>query len=184
ILINNIDYNGNYNDVINILIPKENRNKFLDYDWKYISENIDIIKENYDINLVFKIPEELTDSESTCLYNKYKEEIVECGIKYYKKTNESQTTNSILISVAKNEYPFRGNNFPKEGNENISISKINETSIIILHSKIRMLYTESPQNYDIYVSRFKKDNIYYDIETIGISQKELISTLESIVDSN
>ena len=50
-------------------------------------------------------------------------------------------------------------------------------------SKIGYLDVEIQKYYDIYIAQFKIDNAYFDIETLGISQDELVRLIISINNS-
>lgn len=72
--------------------------------------------------------------------------------------------NNITIAFSEIEEPIR-DYYIDEGKK---ISKIGEDEVIISH------YNET------YIVTFTKDNIYFDIETVGIPQEELVKMLISI----
>lgn len=75
-------------------------------------------------------------------------------------------TNSIKISFSEIEKPIRDYDIMNEENK---ISKIGENEVTISHYK------------EMYIVYFKYNNIYFDIETVGISQEELVNLLTSII---
>ena len=83
---------------------------------------------------------------------------------YYKK----DSTNDIRIAFSEKEEPIRDYFI---NNEEKNISKIGDVELIISNWK------------QMYLVNFKYENIYFDIETTGITEDELIVLLESLIDN-
>lgn len=83
---------------------------------------------------------------------------------YYKK----DITNDIRIAFSEKEEPIRDYFI---NNEEEDVSKIGDVELIISNWK------------QMYLVNFKYENIYFDIETTGITEDELIVLLESLIDN-
>ena len=136
----------------------------VDADIREIND-IDIFQK-YELNKELIIPNDLT-LDSYCLYGKFSsdqyDKLIDCRVVYVR---EGETIPTITIAMAKNNPPFRDYLFLED---NLKESTINNVPLIII------------QYEDIYFTVFKIDDIYFDIETRGISEKELITLLESII---
>ena len=83
---------------------------------------------------------------------------------------EKSDDENITVTFSEVEEPLR-DCFVETENAN-KISKIHDTDVVI---------TEFGNSYTV---TFKHNNIYFDIETHGISQDELVKMLVSIIDSD
>jgi len=127
--------------------------------------SIDIF-EKYGLNKELIIPNDST-LDSYCLYGKFSsdqyDKLIDCRLVYVRK---GETIPTITIAMAKNNPPFRDYLFSED---NLKESTINNVLLIIT------------QYEDIYFTVFKINDIYFDIETNGITQNELVDLLKSII---
>jgi len=159
-----LDSNGQNNIVINNTDNIIRGSLRVDAEIRKIND-IDIFQK-YGVNKELIIPNDLT-LDSYCLYGKFSsdqyDKLIDCRVVYVR---EGETIPTITIAMAKNNPPFRDYLFLED---NLKESTINNVPLIII------------QYEDIYFTVFKIDDIYFDIETRGISEKELITLLESII---
>jgi len=78
----------------------------------------------------------------------------------------SDKNRNIIISMSYIESPMR-DYYAQDSSE-------------FVKSKLGNLECEIQKYYDIYIAKFKIDNTYFDIETLGVSQDELVSLIISI----
>ena len=124
-------------------------------------------KFNFIKNIIIPNGFELDDSYNIYIReNKEKEEynILHDYVFYYQK----DSTNNIRIAFSEKEEPIRDYFI---NNEEENISKIGDVELIISNWK------------QMYLVNFKYENIYFDIETTGITEDELIVLLESLIDN-
>ena len=96
------------------------------------------------------------ENKQTTEYNKIHDYVVQ-----YKKDD----TNNIKIAFSKVEQPLR-DYFIEEGDK---ISKIGNVKLNI------------SQNKEMYIITFKYNDIYFDIETTGITENQLIDLIDSLI---
>lgn len=162
-----------YNIEINEIKENIHRNDALkiDGDIKVLKKNN--ILELYSVTKQLSLPNELSLTDSYCLYVKdyngnSKEEYMQ--IKEYTKLSGchliySKTEKVINIAIAKGQNPLRDYYFE---NDNLKSSKINDIKTTIIKYK----------NY--YWATFNKNDIYYDIESNNITIDELLRLIISI----
>ena len=124
-------------------------------------------KFNFIKNIIIPNGFELDDSYNIYIReNKDTEEynILHDYVFYYQK----DSTNNIRIAFSEKEEPIRDYFI---NNEEENISKIGDVELIISNWK------------QMYLVNFKYENIYFDIETTGITEDELIVLLESLIDN-
>lgn len=136
----------------------------LDVDIEII--NISNIPERFEFMNNIKIPSEYKINDSYNIYTKSginanEYDVLHDYVFNYKKDN----TNTIKIAFSEIEKPIR-DYYINGGNK---VSKIGESEIII------------SQYNKMYIVSFKYNDIYFDIETVGISQEELVDLLTSII---
>ncbi len=83
----------------------------------------------------------------------------------YVFTYTKNATDSIRIAVSEIETPLR-DYFMEEKDQ---VSKIGDTELVV------------GQYNNMYMATFKYNNMYFDIETEGLTESELISLLSSII---
>ena len=159
-----LDSNGQNNIVINNTDNIIRGSLRVDAEIRKIND-IDIFQK-YGVNKELIIPNDLT-LDSYCLYGKFSadqyDKLIDCRLVYLR---EGETIPTITIAMAKNNPPFRDYLF---ANDNLKESIINNVQVVIT------------QYEDIYFTAFKINDIYFDIETNGITQNELVDLLKSII---
>lgn len=113
-----------------------------------------------------KVPAEYKETTKYTLSTRSDMDSTEYDILHdYVFTYTKNVTDSIRIAVSEIETPLR-DYFMEEKDQ---VSKIGDTKIII------------GQYNNMYMATFKYNNMYFDIETEGLTESELISLLSSII---
>lgn len=164
------DFNKNKEESLNIEL---NINKIkdmlmtqLDADTKTI--DVEELPEKFNFMEDVIIPEKYKLESSYNVYVKESKDIEEYNILHdYVFIYKKDDLNDIKIAFSEIENPLR-DYYIEEGEK---ISKIGDVEVIISQWK------------QMYIVSFEYENIYFDIETTGITENQLITLLESIIDS-
>lgn len=164
------DFNKNKEESLNIEL---NINKIkdmlmtqLDADTKTI--DVEELPEKFNFMEDVIIPEKYKLESSYNVYVKESKDIEEYNILHdYVFSYKKDDLNDIKIAFSEIENPLR-DYYIEEGEK---ISKIGDVEVIISQWK------------QMYIVSFEYENIYFDIETTGITENQLITLLESIIDS-
>lgn len=164
------DFNKNKEESLSIEL---NINKLKDISMAKLDADIKTIeveklpeKFNFMKNVI--IPEKYELESSYNIYIKENKDIEEYNILHdYVFSYKKDDLNDIKIAFSEIEKPLR-DYYIEEGEK---ISKIGDVEVIISQWK------------QMYIVSFEYGNIYFDIETTGITENQLITLLESIIDS-
>lgn len=161
--LNNPDNIFEMEVALNINEIKKSAMTNLDADIKTLE--IEDLPEKFGFIKNVNIPKEYKIDNSYNVYTKSNINIDKYDLLHdYVFNYRKDSLNNITIAFSEIEEPIR-DYYIDEGKK---ISKIGEDEVIISH------YNE------MYIVTFTKDNIYFDIETVGISQEELVEMLISI----
>ena len=162
---NEIPTNPNLKIALSINQLKELGNTSLDADVKIIS--IKKLPEEFQFMNQLKLLNELKLKNAYTVYTKDNIKNKEYTIlhDYVFSYTSSDNKKSIQIAFSKIEKPLRDYFFNDIGKE----SEIGDTKLMI------------SQYNNMYIATFEKDSIYFDIETEGITQEELVDLLISII---
>lgn len=157
---------GTLNVELNINKLKDIGMTRLDVDIKTIE--IESLPEKYKFIENVKIPEEYRLEDSYNIFVREDKNIEEYNVLHdYVFCYEKDDLNDIRISFSEKEEPVRDYYI---NNEKEKISKIGNVELII--SKWR----------EMYIVTFQHKNLYFDIETTGITENQLIDLLKSIIE--
>lgn len=131
---------------------------------------IDAKVENFIANFEFleniEIPKDLTKESARKILIRGENSDSYDKLRHYELSYFNDNDRSISVSFSDIEKPLRDYRFPDEGSK---ISIINNIDLKIYKYE------------DLYMTEFKYNGYYLDIETVGISESELVKLLESII---
>lgn len=150
---------------LNINILKDMSMTSLDADTKTIE--LEQLPEEFMFMKNLLIPEEYEFENSYTVFTRDDKEVAEYNkLHDYILNYRKDDLNNIKISFSKVEPPIR-DYFIQEGDK---ISKIGDVGLKISQWK------------EMYIVTFEYKDIYFDIETTGITEKQLVSLLKSIIE--
>ena len=157
---------GNINIELNINKIKDMAVASLDADIKTIE--ISNMPEKFKFIEKVKVPEEYKLESSYNVFTRENINVEEYNILHdYVFEYRKDSMNNIIIAFSEIEKPLRD----YEIAEGKNISKIGDVEIIISEWK------------QMYIATFEYKDIYFDIETTGITQEQLVDLLKSIIDN-
>ena len=126
------------------------------------------IPENLQFINNIKIPEEYQLESSYNVYIRSERNIAKYDLLHdYVFNYKKDSTNSIIIAVSEVEEPLR--DYYIDGGK--KVSKIRGTELIISQWK------------DMYIVTFEYNDLYFDIETTGVTENQLLDLLESLINN-
>ena len=115
-----------------------------------------------------KVPEGYQLESSYNVYIRSERNIAKYDLLHdYVFSYKKDSTNSIIIAVSEIEEPLR--DYYIDGGE--KLSKIGDTQLIISRWK------------DMYIVTFEYNDLYFDIETTGVTENQLVDLLESLINN-
>lgn len=167
--ITEIEENGNKEDLkveLNINQLKELVATSLDADIQTM-EMTEVPANIQFINNI-KVPEGYQLESSYNVYIRSERNIAKYDLLHdYVFSYKKDSTNSIIIAVSEIEEPLR--DYYIDGGE--KLSKIGDTQLIISRWK------------DMYIVTFEYNDLYFDIETTGVTENQLVDLLESLINN-
>ena len=147
-------------------INKLNKLAIISADADIKEKEIDNLPKKIEFINQIAIPEEYRLESKYAVYTKENLNAQEYNILHdYVFTYRKDSTNKIIITFSEIDKPLRDYYISNEH----KISKIGDTELII------------SQYEDRYIIEFSYQNLYFDIETVGITENELVSLLQSII---
>lgn len=160
----NGDEEANKKIELNINKLKEMAMTSLDADVKTIT--MESLPEKFQFMKTITLPAEYQLDSSYNVYIRSDRDVAKYDVLHdYVFNYRKDSINNIIIAFSELEQPIR-DYYIDEGNK---VSKIGNTELII--SKCNQMY----------IVTFKYNGVYFDIETTGITEKELIEMLQSII---
>ena len=139
----------------------------LDADVKTIE--LENLPEEFTFMENLQIPEEYNFENGYTVYTRENTDTAEYNVLHdYILNYRKDDLNDIKIAFSEIEEPIR-DYFIDEGDK---VSKIGEVELVISQWK------------EMYIVTFEYNDIYFDIETTGITEKQLVDLLESIIDNS
>jgi len=131
---------------------------------------IDAKVENFIANFEFlkniEIPRDLTEKNAIKLFVRGEDSENYDKLRHYEISYFNDNDRSISVSFSDTEKPLRDYRFPDEGSK---LSIINNINLKIYKYE------------DLYMTEFEYKGYNFDIETVGISESELVELLKSII---